>query len=114
MASDHSKLMVQSSFLEPEDSATIENTDLEEPLTRLSNLEDSNALRPDTLIDGNEKTIGTVLEEFKNKALLSLQRTQIQLVGPIVPAFSYVHFCFIRYPVICLNVFKTKLLRESL
>ena len=36
------------------------------------------------MFNGNEKTIGTVLEEFKNKALLFLQRedSQIQLVGP--------------------------------
>ena len=49
------------------------------------NIKQSNLLQPDTLLDGNTKTLGKVLEEFKNKALLSLQDkgSEIQLVGPI-------------------------------
>ena len=84
MASERYKLKVQSSLLQHEDSAINTDTHLKEPLSRLRNIATSNALRPDTLFNGNEKTIGTVLEEFKNKALLSLQRedSQIQLVGP--------------------------------
>ena len=85
MFKDHSLLSPELLLLPSNNKAMAEAKEESKVVQIPNNLEQVSVLQQDTLINGNKNTIGKVLEEFKNKAALSLQNkdNQIQLIGPI-------------------------------